>query len=324
MNRRSSLFRIVLNAFFVLASAAAAFGQAAGLPPAEAGAKQRLETSPRHGEWVTVDAGGGDKLDAWVVYPERSDRAPVVLVIHEIFGLSDWIRSTTDQLAAEGFIAVAPDLISGKAPGGKGSRAVSADEARALIAGLDPAEVVRRLDAVAKYATTLPAAVPRYAVVGFCWGGGVSFNYATEQPALGAAVVYYGTSPATQALSRIRAPVLGLYGGSDARVGATVPPAAQEMKRLGKSFEYTMFEGAGHAFLRAQDGQSGANLKATQQAWPRMVQFLRKNLEAAVSLWDDRNVEVMPVTVSLECICDDGHDTAAQAALITVPNGHHD
>ena len=304
MNRSSYLFQAVLSAFLVLAGATVAFAQAAGLPPAEAGAKQRLETSPRHGEWVTVDAGGGDTLDAWVVYPERSDRAPVVLVIHEIFGLSDWIRSTTDQLAAEGFIAVAPDLISGKAPGGKGSRAVSADDARALIAGLDPAEVFRRLDAVAKYATTLPAALPRYAVVGFCWGGGVSFTYATEQPALRAAVVYYGTSPATPSLGRITAPVLGLYGGNDARVGATVPPAAQEMKRLGKSFDYTMFEGAGHAFLRAQDGQSGANLKATQQAWPRMVQFLRKNLETVVSLRDDRTSGAMPVAVSLECPCD--------------------
>jgi carboxymethylenebutenolidase len=117
-------------------------------------------------------------------------------------------------------------------------------------------------------------------------------------------VVYYGTSPATPSLGRITAPVLGLYGGNDARVGATVPPAAQEMKRLGKSFDYTMFEGAGHAFLRAQDGQSGANLKATQQAWPRMVQFLRKNLETVVSLRDDRTSGAMPVAVSLECPCD--------------------
>ena len=229
-------------------------------------------------------------MDAFVVYPERPDKAPVVLVVHEIFGLSDWVRATADQLAAEGFIAVAPDLISGKAPGGKGSRAVSADEARALIGALDPAEVVRRLNAVASYATRLPAAQPRYGVIGFCWGGGVSFNYATEQPGLGAAVVYYGTSPAAPALARIRAPVLGLYGGNDARVNATVGPAAEEMKRLGKSYEYTMFEGAGHAFARAQDGQSGANLKAIQQAWPRMVQFLRQNLGSAVSLWNDGDV----------------------------------
>jgi carboxymethylenebutenolidase len=290
-----------------MAVASFAFGQSAGLPPAEAAAKERLEGSPRHGEWVTVDVGAGDKVDAFVVYPERPDKAPVVLVVHEIFGLSDWVRATADQLAAEGFIAVAPDLISGKAPGGKGSRAVSTDEARALIGALDPAEVVRRLNALAAYATSLPAAQPRYGVIGFCWGGGVSFNYATAQPDLGAAVVYYGTSPAAPALARITAPVLGLYGGNDARVNATVGPAAQEMKRLGKSYEYTMFEGAGHAFARAQDGQSGANLKAIQQAWPRMVQFLKQNLRSAVSLWNDGAVKATPVGMDLECVCEEDH-----------------
>ena len=295
--------RFFLPPVFAVAFAAAAFGQSAGLPPAEAAAMQRLESSPRHGEWVTVDAGGGDKVDVWVVYPERSDKAPVVLVIHEIFGLSDWVRATTDQLAAEGFIAVAPDLISGKAPGGKGSGSVSADAARSLIAGLDPAEIVRRLDATARYATALPAALPRFAVVGFCWGGGVSFAYATEQPGLSAAVVCYGTPPSIQALGQIRAPVLGLYGGSDARVDMTVPPAAQEMKRLGKSFDYTMFEGAGHAFFRAQDGQAGANLKATQQAWPRMIAFLKKNLEAGLSSSEDFRRELVAAVGSLKTAC---------------------
>ena len=293
-----------------MAIACSAFGQSAGLPPAGEGAMARLESSPRHGEWVTVDAGNGDKVDAFVVYPERPDKAPVVLVVHEIFGLSDWVRAVADQLAAEGFIAVAPDLISGKAPGGKGTRAVSADDARALIGALDPAEVMRRLDAVEKYATGLPAALPKFAVVGFCWGGGVSFNYATEQPGLGAAVVYYGTSPAAQSLARITAPVLGLYGGSDARVDATVGPAAREMKRLGKSFEYTMFEGAGHAFARAQDGQSGANLRALQRAWPHMVQFLKQNLASAVSLWDGGEVKATPVGMDLRCVCDDDDDVA--------------
>jgi len=317
------MLRFLLPVIFVLAIAAAAFGQAAGLPPAEAAAMQRLESSPRHGEWVIVDAGGGDTVDAFVVYPERSDRAPVVLVIHEIFGLSDWVRATTDQLAAEGFIAVAPDLISGKAPGGKGSRAVSADEARSLIAGLDPAEIMRRLDAVAKYATTLPAALPRFGVVGFCWGGGVSFSYAAEQPGLSAAVVCYGTPPAAQALGRIKAPVLGLYGGSDARVDMTIPPAAQEMKRLGKSFDYTMFEGAGHAFFRVQDGQSGANLKATQQAWPRMVQFLKKNLESGVSLSGDR-AELLQAVMSLKCVCGDARDSSDRTAILPVHDVHYD
>jgi carboxymethylenebutenolidase len=259
--------------------AAAGFAQAVGLPPSGDEAKQRLNSSPRHGEWVKVDAGGGDTLDAWVVYPERPDRAPVVVVIHEIFGLSDWVRAVTDQLAAEGFIAVAPDLLSGKGPGGKGTRAVSPDDARALIADLDPAEVMRRIDATAGFAVALPSALHTFGIVGFCWGGGVSFAYAAHQPELNAAVVCYGTPPSTDALANIKAPVLGLYGGSDERVDATIPPAADVMKRLGKPFDYTMFEGAGHAFFRAQGGMDGANLKAAQQGWPMMVDFLKKNLE---------------------------------------------
>jgi carboxymethylenebutenolidase len=259
--------------------AAAGFTQAVGLPPSGDEAKQRLNSSPRHGEWVKVDSGGGDLLDAWVVYPERSDRAPVVVIVHEIFGLSDWVRAVADQFAAEGFIAVAPDLLSGKGPGGKGSRSVTPDDARALIADLDPAEIMRRIDATAGFAVALPSALHTFGIVGFCWGGGVSFAYAAHQPELNAAVVCYGTPPSTEALAKIRAPVLGLFGGSDNRVDATIPPAAQEMTRLGKSFDYTMFDGAGHAFFRAQGGMDGANLKAAQQGWPMMIGFLKKNLE---------------------------------------------
>jgi carboxymethylenebutenolidase len=234
-----------------------------------------------------VDVGGGDTVDAWVVYPERSDKAPVVLVIHEIFGLSDWVRATTDQLAAEGFIAIAPDLLSGKGLGGKGSKSISPDDARALIADLE-----RRLNATARYATSLPAAHPRFAVLGFCWGGGVSFAYAAEQPGLSAAVVSYGTSPSSQVIARIKAPVLGLYGGNDQRVDATIPSAAQEMKRLGESFEHEMFPEAGRAFMRAQDGQAGANLRTAQRAWPRAVSFLKENLNSGVSRVSTVDVEI--------------------------------
>jgi carboxymethylenebutenolidase len=228
---------------------------------------------------VSVDAGGGDKVSVWVVYPERKDRAPVIVVIHEIFGLTDWIRSVADQLAAEGFIAVAPDFLSGKGPGGKGSSSVDVDTARSLIRDLDSVQIVRRVNAAARYATSLPSAAESFATVGFCWGGGVSFAYATQQPELGAAVVYYGTSPSIETLDGIRAPVLGLYGGDDNRVNATIPDAEKEMRRLGKRYDYEIYEGAGHGFLRAQDGREGANMRGTEKAWPRTVQFLKKTLE---------------------------------------------
>ena len=266
-----------LKVFALLAGAAPA-AAAQGLPPGEDSAVARLNASPRHGEWVSYDAGGGDSVKAWVVYPERSDKAPVVVVIHEIFGLTDWIRSVTDQLAAEGFIAIAPDLLSGKGPNGGGTSSVDRQGAIALIQKLTPDEVQRRLRAAAAYATALPAAKHAVGSVGFCWGGSTSFAFATADPDLKAAVVYYGTPPAEDAAGRIRSPVVGFYGGDDARVTSTVEPTRALMARLGKAYEPHVYEGAGHGFLRDQAGRGGANLRAAEQAWPRTVTFLKQAL----------------------------------------------
>jgi carboxymethylenebutenolidase len=250
------------------------------LPPSESQAKAALDKSPRHGELVDIKMPSGSPVKAWVVYPERKDRAGVVIVIHEIYGLSDWIRGVADQLAREGFIAVAPDLISGHGPGGGGTdSAGSRDDVVKLIRALTPEEVTARLNAVRDYAIKLPAANGKSATIGFCWGGGKSFAYAAEQSGLNAAVVYYGTSPEAADLARIKAPVLGLYGGDDARVDATIPPAEAEMKKLGKTYEPHIYDGAGHGFLRAQEDRDGANLKATRQAWPRTLSFLREQLK---------------------------------------------
>ena len=222
---------------------------------------------------------GKTRIKTWVVYPERKDKAPVVLVIHEIFGLSDWIRAVGDQLAEEGYIAVVPDLISGMGPGGGGSEsAKSRDDVVKLIQGLTPAETIARLNAVRDYAIHLPSANGKSASVGFCWGGTNSYLYATAQPDLQAAVVYYGTSPDSALLSKIKAPVFGNYGGDDARVDVTIDPAAKEMKRLGKVYEYEIYDGAGHGFLRQQTGRDGANMKATEKAWPKTIAFLKKYL----------------------------------------------
>lgn len=250
------------------------------IPPVEDQAKAALERSPRHGEYVDLKIEGSDHpLLTWVVYPERRDKAPVVIVIHEIYGLTDWIRAVADQLAADGFIAVAPDLISGKGPGGGGTASLqSRDDVVKLIRGLADREVNMKLNAVRSYAIKLPAANGKSAVAGFCWGGGRSFSYAAAQPELNAAVVYYGTSPEEKELGSMKAPVLGLYGGDDARVNATIEPAAREMKKLGKVYEVEIYEGAGHGFLRQQDGRDGANMRASLQAWPRMLGFLRKHL----------------------------------------------
>jgi carboxymethylenebutenolidase len=262
------------------ATPATAAARDESLPPSEQQAKAALDKSPRHGEWVDVKLpSGGTPIRTWIVYPERKDKAGVVILIHEIYGLSDWMRGVADQLARDGFIAVAPDLISGLGPNGGGTDSVaSRDDVVKLVRGITPEDATARLNAVRDWAVKLPAANGKSATLGFCWGGGQSFSFAAAQPALNAAVVFYGTSPDAAALTRIKAPVLGLYGGDDARVNATIPPAEAEMKKLGRSYEPNIYEGAGHGFLRAQEDREGANLRATQKAWPRVIAFLRKNL----------------------------------------------
>ena len=243
--------------------------------PGASESRPQLTASPRHGEWVTVRTPEGDSLRAWIVYPERSTKAPVVVVIHEIFGLSTWIRAVTDQLAADGYIAIAPDLLTGK--GTLEGDTLTRDVAVAAIRTLKSDDVQRELTATARYAMSLPAAQQRYAIVGFCWGGTTSFEHAVRSPTdLAAAVVYYGTSPDSAALARVRVPVLGLYGGNDARVDATIAPADSVMRKLGKSYEHHVYPGAGHGFLRAQD--DSANAAAARQAWPLTLAFLRSHL----------------------------------------------
>ena len=250
------------------------------LPPAgdDGVAAKALAASPRHGEWVDVPLAGTDvKLHTWVVYPERPDKAPVVIVVHEIFGMTDWVRGTADQLAADGFIAVAPDLLSGLGPGGGGTESLG-NNVGPTIRKLTPADQARRLDAVRDYATALPAATGRYATIGFCWGGGTSFAYAAHDEHLSAAVVCYGTPPPKDAMAKITCPVLGLYGGDDARVTATVDPTTKAMADLHRSYAPHVYPGAGHGFLRQQSGRNGANLTAAQQGWAEAIRFLKTRL----------------------------------------------
>lgn len=250
-------------------------------PPTPAGAvtvQERLATSPRHGEWAMIRSGPNDSVRAWVVYPERSAKAPVVVVVHEIYGLSTWVRGVADQLAANGYIAIAPDLLTGKVA--LQADTVTQAAASAAIRTLRVDDVHRQLEAVARYGMALPAALPRYGIVGYCWGGSASFAHAVRSPGgLGAAVVYYGGSPDTSELSRVKVPVLGLYAGNDQRVNATVPRADTIMRRLGKPYEIHFFAGAGHGFLRQQDGAAGANLLASEKAWPLTVAFFRRHLK---------------------------------------------
>ena len=261
---------------------------AATIAPGADGAQKALEASPRHGEFVDIALPGSDtKIKSWVVYPERKEKAGVVIVIHEIFGLSDWVRSVADQLAADGFIAIAPDFLSGRGPNGGGTKEIGEKNVREEIRKLSPDDVNARIDAVRDYALKLPAANGKFATIGFCWGGAASFRYATHDPKLNAAVVYYGAAPRTgeggkqpdtEALKKIQAPVMGHYGGDDARVNATIDETKKILTDAGKSYSPHVHDGAGHGFLRQQT-ERAPNKQAAEAAWPETVSFLKKNLE---------------------------------------------
>jgi carboxymethylenebutenolidase len=270
--------RLLIVVLLALVAATGASAASVAIPPDADHAKEVLAKSPRHGEWVDVALPDGTKLVTWVVFPEKNKKAGVVLVIHEIFGLTDWVRGVADQLASDGFIAVAPDLLSGMGPNGGGTESLGEDVTK-VIRTLTPETVTARLDAVRAYALGLPAANGKVGSVGYCWGGTASFNYAVAQPGLAAAVVFYGTSPTDPAAyATIKAPVLGHYGSDDARVNATIPTAEDAMKKFGKSFTAKIYDGAGHGFLRQQTGRDGANLKASQTAWSATIAFFRKRL----------------------------------------------
>lgn len=241
-------------------------------------AKQRLEQSPRHHEWVDIKYGNRT-VHAFVVYPEVKAKAPAVLVIHEIFGLTDWAREVTDEVAAAGYVAIAPDLLSGFGPkGGGSSDFASTDDAVKAVSGLNPDTVTADLNAAADYVKKLPAVNGKLAVTGFCWGGSQSFRFATNRHDLSAAFVFYGAPP--KDVSAITAPVYGFYGGNDARIDATIPDTTEAMKKAGKKYDPVTYEGAGHGFMRAGEdptrtADNDANVKAREEAWMRWKTLLK-------------------------------------------------
>ena len=240
-------------------------------------AKERLDKSPRHMEWVKVKHDSRE-VNSFIVYPEVKNKATAVLVIHEIFGLSDWVRGVADQLSEAGYIAIAPDLLSGVAPGGGGTAELgSGDAVRKAIASLPPEQVTADLKATVAYLQGLPAASGTVAVAGFCWGGGQTFRFATDSKDIKAAFVFYGSGPTSESdIARIGCPVYGFHGENDARINATIPKSIELMKKAGKTYEPFTYEGAGHGFMRAGEAPDASNPNATArtQAWKRWKNLL--------------------------------------------------
>lgn len=241
-------------------------------------AKQKLEKSPRHREWVTVKHDGR-AVETYIVYPESKTKAPVILMIHEIFGHTDWVQEMADELAAEGYIVVAPDLLSGMGANGAGSKSFDQSGAIKAVSQLPPAQIKADLNAAADYSLKLPASNGKLFVIGFCWGGGQSFRFATDRRDLAAAFVFYGPPPDKDAMTRINAPVYGFYAGNDARIDSTIPEAIAAMKADGKTYEPVTYDGAGHGFMRAGEAPDATpgNAKARTDAMARLLPLLKQH-----------------------------------------------
>jgi carboxymethylenebutenolidase len=240
-------------------------------------AKAKLDKSPRHEEWVKIKHGDRE-VNCFVVYPEVKDKATTVVLIHEIFGLTDWAREMADELAAEGYIVIAPDLLYGSVTNGGTEELIkSGGTVGKAIQALPPAQITADLDAAVDYATNLPGGNGKVVVAGFCWGGGQSFRFATNNKTAKAAFVFYGMPPDDGDVAKINCPVYGFYAGNDARVTASVPRAIEQMKAAGKTYEPVTYDGAGHGFMRAGEAPdaSDANKKARADAFKRWLDLLK-------------------------------------------------
>lgn len=261
-------------------------------------AKAQLAKSPRHREWVKVKAGNRE-VNSLVIYPETKKKATAVVVIHEINGLSDWVQQLTDELAEAGYIAIAPDLLSGMGPNGGGTTDVATKGGNAVgqaIRDLPPDQITADLNAVADYVSKLPAANGKVAVTGYCWGGTQSFRFATNRASLKAAFVFYGTTPGSNAqgqpytvdqagLARITAPVYGFYAENDMRVNSTVPPTIEAMKSLKKRFDPVTYAGAGHGFMRAGEPNAPEPKAPATTGDEAVDQKAREDYEKALAMY---------------------------------------
>jgi carboxymethylenebutenolidase len=280
-------------------------------------AKTRLDASPRHHEYVPLKHGDRT-VQAFVVYPEVKTKAPVVILIHEIFGLSDWAKEMADELAAQGFIVVAPDLLTGFGPNGGGSDAFPNQDATVkAVSALDPAVVTADLDAASDYAKTIPSANGKIAVAGFCWGGGKSFAFATHRHDLSAAFVFYGPGPSD--VTTITAPVYGFYGGNDARIGATIPATVAAMKAANKKYEPVTYDGAGHGFMRAGEDPTNTvpgNKTAREEAFKSLVRLLHEMKSAPMAANPTPNKTVAKKSAEPAVSCHDAASTKEMAAIM--------
>jgi carboxymethylenebutenolidase len=266
------------------ATGVAALGLGAGSLGAQEWARKAVDSSPRRREWVTVKHGGRS-VESMIAYPQLRDKAPAMVVIHEIFGMTDWVESVTDEFAAAGYIAIAPDFLSGMAPNGGRTKDFPASEggggfgpAGQAVIKLPPDQITADLNAITEYCRNLSSCNGKVCVVGFSWGGSQAFRFATNRKDLSGAFVFYGSGPAAEAIPGIQAPVYGFYAGNDTRINDTLPQTGEQMKAAGKFFEMATYEGAAHGFMRtgAQPDGTKADREARDAAWVKLKALATK------------------------------------------------
>ena len=226
-------------------------------------ARQAVDRSPRRHERVSVKYGARS-LESFVAYPQSPDKAPAVILIHDVIAMAPWVENVADRFAEAGYVALAADFLSGQTPEERQplqSEGKTVGPARRL--PLD--QVAADLNALADYCMKLPACNGRVCVVGFSWGGDQAFRFATTRRDLAAAFVFYGVCPEPENIPNIQAPVYGFYAGTDTRVGSTIPDTRERMKAAGKFYEAVTYEGASHGFM--QSGARPDAPPADKQAW---------------------------------------------------------
>lgn len=224
----------------------------------------------------TVEYKNGDvKLSGYLSKPTKKGKYPAILVIHENRGLNEHTRDVARRFAAQGYVALAADALSRK--GGTGSFETP-DKAREAFGSLDMNLVISDLNSGLAFLNSHKNVKKgKLASIGFCWGGARSFKLATEPNDLKAAVVFYGTAPTEDEIKKIHCPVLANYGATDERISSKVPEVAELMKKYKKTYDYKIYDGAGHAFFN--DTGDRYNVEAAKDAWERTLVFLKKNVK---------------------------------------------
>jgi carboxymethylenebutenolidase len=247
-------------------------------------ARKAVDQSPRKREWVSVKHDGRS-VESMVAYPQAKGKAPAMIVIHEIFGMTDWVEDVTDEFAEAGFLAIAPDLLSGMAPNGGRTKDFPAASDGSMfgpagnaIMKLPPDQVTADLNAIADYVKGLAGCNGKVCVVGFSWGGGECFRFATNRKDVSAAFVFYGSGPSKESIAAIQASVYGFYAGTDARINGTIPATQEQMKAAGKFYETVTYDGAAHGFMRTGDQPNApdADKKARDAAWAKIKSLAPK------------------------------------------------